>query len=217
MSETPRGEPKRVIATMNAPRQRAFDSWEPTGKKKRRSLGRRKTTALAAGALLFALTGAALTPAGREAGKAVVSRVTGGFEYDETLGRLQFVSRVLPESAMVFLTSTQGGAAVTAPVSASAQHAWSEQEPWLEFACSGNVCACLGGEVMTIVRSRADAYTVRLLHEDGYESVYSGLTRVSVAEGDSVRAGQTLGEAGGYAAFELRRDGLSIQPVFSAQ
>ena len=35
--------------------------------------------------------------------QAVMSHVTAGFEYDETLGRLQFVSNILPESAMVFL------------------------------------------------------------------------------------------------------------------
>lgn len=216
MSQMPGGEPKRVVAQMNA-RKRDFSHWEPERKRRKRTSKRHpKAAVLAAAAFLCALTGAALTPAGREAGKAVVSRMTSGFEYDETLGRLQFVSRVLPESAMVFLTSSDTSP-VTAPVSASAEHPWSEQEPWLEYACSGSVSACMGGEVMTIVRSRADAYTVRLLHENGYESVYSGLRSVKVEEGESVSAGQVIGESGGCAAFELRRDGLSIQPVFAAQ
>ena len=118
---------------------------------------------------------------------------------------------------MVFLTSTGEQTAIAAPVSASAMHVWSEQEPWLEYACSGRVSACLGGEVMTVVRNRADAYTVRLLHEDGYESVYSGLCSIDVAEGDTIATGQTIGQTDGFAAFELRRDGLSIQPVFAAQ
>ena len=217
MSQTPEREPTRVIAQMNAPQRRSFNDIKPERKKRRGRMKPGKAAALTAAAFLCALTGAALTPAGREAGQALVSRVSGGFEYDETLGRLQFVSHVLPESAMVFLTSTGGSTAVTAPVSASAEHAWSEDEPWLEYACSGCVSACLGGEVMTVVRNRANAYTVRLLHEDGYESVYSGLCSVAVAEGDSISAGQTIGQTDGLAAFELRRDGLSIQPVFAAQ
>ena len=216
MSQTPERGPTRVIAQMNAPRKRNFSDLKPTQKKKPGGIKRpKRAAALTAAAFLCALTGAALTPAGREAGRALVSHVSSGFEYDETLGRLQFVSHVLPESAMVFLTSTGEETTVAAPVSASAMHAWSEDEPWLEYACAGSVSACLGGEVMTVVRSRADAYTVRLLHEDGYESVYSGLCSVSVAEGDSISAGQTIGQTDGFAAFELRRDGLSIQPVFA--
>lgn len=85
----------------------------------------------------------------------------------------------------------------------------------MEFACSGDVVSCLDGEVMTVVRNRQDEYTVRILHEDGYESVYSGLCEIGVGEGSPVTAGQKLGIANGCAAFELRRDGLSIQPVFS--
>lgn len=217
MSQTPERGPTRVIAQMNAPRQRSFRDIKPAHRKKLGKKIPKRAAALTAAAFLCALTGAAMTPAGREAGKALVSHVSGGFEYDETLGRLQFVSHVLPESAMVFLTSTGEEPAIAAPVSASAEHAWSEQEPWLEYTCSGSVSACLGGEVMTIVRNRADAYTVRLLHEDGYESVYSGLCSIDVAEGDTVTAGQTIGRTDGFAAFELRRDGLSIQPVFAAQ
>ena len=217
MSQTPERGPTRVIAQMNAPRQRSFSDIKPAHRKKLRKKMPKRAAALTAAAFLCALTGAAMTSAGREAGKALVSHVSGGFEYDETLGRLQFVSHVLPESAMVFLTSTGEEPAIAAPVSASAEHAWSEQEPWLEYACSGSVSACLGGEVMTIVRNRADAYTVRLLHEDGYESVYSGLCSIDVAEGDTIAAGQTIGQTDGFAAFELRRDGLSIQPVFAAQ
>lgn len=217
MSQMPGGEPKRVVAQMNA-RTHDFSHWEPERKRRKKPFKRpRKTAVLAAAAILCALTGAAFTPAGQETGKAVISRITSGFEYDETLGRLQFVSRVLPESAMVFLTSTSDTSTVTAPVSASAEHPWSEQEPWLEYACTGSISACMSGEVMTVVRSRANAYTVRLLHDNGYESVYSGLRSVRVGEGDSVSAGQVIGESDGFAAFELRRDGLSIQPVFAAR
>ena len=146
---------------------------------------------------------------------AVMSHLTAGFEYDETLGRLQFVSNILPQSAMVFLAGGNETAEVVEPTNAEIVHVWSEAEPWLEFACSGDVVSCQDGEVMTVVRNRKDEYTVRVLHSSGYESIYSGLTSVNLKECDAVSAGQIVGTAGGNAAFELRRDGLSVQPVFA--
>ena len=148
---------------------------------------------------------------------AVMSHLTAGFEYDETLGRLQFVSNILPESAMVFLAGGDEAAQIVEPTSADIVHAWSEAEPWLEYACSGDVVSCQDGEVMTIVRNRQDEYTVRVLHDSGYESIYSGLTAVGLQESDTVSAGQLVGTADGVAAFELRHDGLSVQPVFGDQ
>ena len=148
---------------------------------------------------------------------AVMNHLDGGFEYDETLGRLQFVSSFLPESAMVFLTSSDAEAEIAQPTGGEIVHAWSEIEPWLEYSSSGAVTACQTGEVMTVVRNRQDEYTVRVMHDSGCESIYSGLTSVQVSEADSVLMGQMIGTAGGNAAFEWRRDGLSVQPVFGAQ
>lgn len=145
-----------------------------------------------------------------------MGHLTAGFEYDDTLGRLQFVSNILPESAMVFLNSTDGtDEALVLPTNAEIAHTWSQQEPWLEYSCSGDISSCRDGEVMTIVQNRSDEYTVRILHDDGYESVYSGLDSVSIEENNWVTAGQTIGTAAGFAAFELRKDGLSVLPVFS--
>ena len=56
---------------------------------------------------------------------------------------------------------------------------------------------------------------MRILHDGGYESVYSGLNTVAVSESSEVAAGQVIGTAAGFAAFELRKDGLSVLPVFS--
>ena len=68
---------------------------------------------------------------------------------------------------------------------------------------------------MTIVENRDNKYTVRIRHSDGYESVYSGLTSLNIHENSSVAAGEQIGYASESAAFELRRDGLSVLPVFS--
>jgi len=119
----------------------------------------------------------------------------------------------LPESAMVFLESSDE-IEICAPTMAEVTHVWSQEEPWLEYACLGGVKACSDGEVMTVVRNREDEYTVRLSHENGYESVYSGLTDVKLKENDRVFSGEQLGGAKGFAAFELRKDGLSVLPVF---
>ena len=147
--------------------------------------------------------------------QSVMSHVTADLEYDDTLGRLQFVSNILPESAMVFLESGKAEACVrVVPKETVVSHPWSASEPWIEYACVGDVMACMDGEVAAIVENRAQEYTVRLLHDDGCESVYSGLKGVVIGENEHVFAGAQIGTAAGTAAFEWRRDGLSVQPVF---
>ena len=147
----------------------------------------------------------------------VFSHLTSGFEYDESIGRLQYVANILPESAMVFLDSCSELFHAERIVSDTARevHCWSQEEPWIEYTHVGDVSACQDGEVMTIVKNHQNEYTVRLLHDHGYESVYSGMRAIQLKEHDRVEAGQTIGISAGFAAFELRKDGLSVQPVFS--
>ena len=78
----------------------------------------------------------------------------------------------------------------------------------------GGIKACSDGEVMTVIKNREGEYTVRLMHADGYESIYSGLSDVQLAENDRVIAGEKLGVSKGTAAFELRQDGMSVLPLF---
>ena len=59
-----------------------------------------------------------------------------------------------------------------------------------------------------------------LEHPQGYESMYGHLSRVIVAPGDSVRAGQVIGLSGNsgrstapHLHFEIRRGGQSIDPL----
>ena len=188
-------------------------TWAPV--RKHRHINQRllKHTAIFAAVCLCLGAGAWLVLEQPVGAQAVMSHLTAGFEYDETLGRLQFVSNILPRSAMVFLTDTDEQL-MSQPASAQVTHAWSELEPWLEYACIGDVSSCLDGEIMTIVKNRQDEYTVRVLHDQGYESVYSGLCAVRLAEHDRVSAGEQIGTAAGFAAFELRKDGLSVLPVF---
>lgn len=210
-----------VVTTMNprekrewdAPRKSARPAHGRAAQKKPRILPRH----LPALAAAICCLGVGVYAAAREGSvSAVVNHLSGGFEYDDTLGRLQFVSNILPESAMVFLQGADAQTEIGQVASGELVHAWSEAEPWLEYACFGDVTACRDGEVMSVVRNRQNEYTVRVMHDDGCESIYSGLTSVNLSEADPVSAGQALGVAGGDAAFEWRRDGLSVQPVFQA-
>ena len=148
----------------------------------------------------------------------VMSHMDSGFDYDETLGRLQYVSNILPESAMVFLSSEEEPMKIYIPiVDVEMTHVWSENEPWLEYSGAGDVNACMAGEVIAVIANRSGEYTLRLRHESGYESVYSGLNDVFVKEYETVSAGDTIGKADVSAGFELRKDGLSVLPTFITQ
>ena len=198
-----------IIAEMT-PKERP--AW--TNKQKQTSNRLLRNTALfAAGSFCLGLCvwAASSKP---ERAEAVMSHLTSGFEYDETLGRLQLVSNMLPESAMVFL-STDNAPLLEAPVLAEVVHAWSEQEPWVEYDCAGEVLSCGSGEVMTIVKNHAGMHTVRILHDDGYESIYSGLKTVHANEHDFVRTGDLIGVSTEKTAFELRKDGVSVLPAFA--
>jgi len=144
----------------------------------------------------------------------VMNQITTDFEYDETLGRLQFVSNMLPESAMVFLQNDE--ISMQRPTDAEETHAWSPEEPWIEYQGTGDVTACSDAMVMAVIKNREDAYTVRLMHEGGYESIYSGLMNVKLEESDLVYSGEPIGCAARTTGFEVRRDGLSVCPVFAA-
>ena len=148
-------------------------------------------------------------------GNSIPVQVTTDFEYDNTLGRLQFVSSLIPESAMVFMQSDMAEELAQPANGQMELHVWSVEEPWIEVACYGEIHACDDATVMTVVKNRAQTYTVRLMHENGYESVYSGLGEVSVKEGEYVMRNASIGYADGTAAFEYRKDGMSIYPVFS--
>lgn len=202
--------PRIVSAAMNV---REREKWTPMERKKGKAGRLLKAPAFYALALLCLCAGGTLVYVNHHDSAWVMSHVSAGFEYDETLGRLQFVSNILPESAMVFLNSAEDRL-IAKPAQATASHDWSQEEPWLEYACSGEISACMDGEIVTVVKNREDEYTIRMLHDNGYESIYSGLNTVLVTEGGYACAAEALGTANGSAAFELRRDGLSILPAF---
>lgn len=209
------GDEHRVIQGKMTSRTRG--EWKGTTVRARKEIDTKRllrNISISAAVLLCLGTVVGVMTGDNRLSQAVMSHVD--FEYDDSLGRLQFVSNILPQSAMVFLESTPESMEVSAPVRAKATHTWSQEEPWLEYVCTGTVTACSDGDVMTIVQNREGEYTVRLRHDNGYESIYSGLSEVNLRESDRVLRGDQVGWTDSFAAFELRQDGLSVQPVFSS-
>lgn len=142
----------------------------------------------------------------------VASAVQMDFQPDEALGRLQFVQNLLPESVLVFWNVGEETAAYEIP-KGDVVHTWSEQEPWLEVACEGDVKAAAAGEVMSVTRGDEGLYTMRLQHADGSETIYGNLAQCLAWEGDYVEEEGVLGTAGGELSFEIRREGRMLNPA----
>lgn len=86
------------------------------------------------------------------------------------------------------------------------------------------VKACAGGRVMKVWKDNEMGLTVVIRHEDGYESVYAGLSSADyVRDGDMVAQGQTIGHVGNgvleesdaepHLHFEIHRDGKAVDPL----
>ena len=86
----------------------------------------------------------------------------------------------------------------------------------IDIAAPGGtaVRAAGGGQVAAITRDSAGTPIIVVRHEGDLMSVYTNLGEVAVAKGDSVEAGQSLGQAGsaGFVHFEIRRGFESVDP-----
>lgn len=86
-----------------------------------------------------------------------------------------------------------------------------------------NVRAALSGVVAVVENGAAAGTTVILDHQDGRRTLYSGLKKVKVEPGDTVKQGQVIGQVGEpgedevaegpHLHFELSRDGEPTDPV----
>ncbi len=134
---------------------------------------------------------------------------------DDTLGRLSFVSALFPEATLVFGQSDD--AALALPVSGgTVVHAWSQQEPYMSWrSASKAVTAAADGEVIGVYHGNGDERLVQVMGYDGLACLYGNLGEVAVSTGDAVSAGDTLGTlmTGADCVFEVRRDGMSIDPA----
>ncbi len=189
--------------------------------KKRRGEKLLSNLAVASALVLCAVTlrtGALPTLSG--AGDALMAAATYDQSLDDDLlndqlGRLSFVSALFPEATLVFGES--GDDELALPVSGgTVVHAWSEAEPYMAWQSrQQEVCAAADGEVIGVYHGNGEERLVQVMGHDGLACLYGNLGEVNVAVGDAVFAGDQLGTlmTGANCVFEVRRDGLSIDPA----
>jgi len=134
-------------------------------------------------------------------------------DWEERLGKISFVGSFLPESVAVFF-ETGEDAAMLSPCFGEITHRWTRDEPYLVFSSADpRVFSPSKGEVMSVSHDVDDHTILRVRHDNGYETLYYGLSDVRVREGDPVTAQTCLGAFDpAHAAFETRRYGLPIDP-----
>lgn len=144
--------------------------------------------------------------------QSIRSAVSMRLDWDNTLGRLSFVRALMPDTALVFL-NMGGDEALHAPVEGDKTHAFSEDQPWLEYACAQDspVCCAQAGTVTAVGRGAGTDYIVLVSHEGG-ESVYGYLASACVEAGQALEKGQELGRSSERVYFEWREEGRSVDP-----
>lgn len=174
-----------------------------------------RNMAVAGALLICAVTlRAGALPSLSPAADAVLTAATDDSLLNDSLGRLSFVSSLFPEATLVFGAMDD---ALALPVSGGmVVHAWSEAEPWMAWRTGARtVTAASEGEVVGVYHGNGDERLVQVLGVDGVACLYGNLAEVSVSTGDAVAEGDPIGTlmTGADAVFEVRRDGVSIDPA----
>ncbi len=87
---------------------------------------------------------------------------------------------------------------------------------------SFDVISSLSGVVHAVRQDPLLGSVVEIEHEDGVVTVYQSLANTKVEQGESVKQGQVIGvagqnemnkEAGIHAHFEIRKDGVAVNPI----
>ncbi len=165
-------------------------------------------------------------PLARTANEAVRAAVTTNVDIDRALGKLKFVSDLLPEAAFVF--APQGGEPEDAaapvvsqsfilPCTGQIARGYQSNHTGILMRGAREVVAPGAGEVVGIARADGE-WSVRMKHAGGVETVTSCLKRLLVQEGDQLRTGDVIGEASSYDGeprvyFEVLVSGKPVDPA----
>lgn len=153
-------------------------------------------------------------PGAQKVTDAVLASVTDDTLLDDKLGKLSFVSKMFPEATLVFGEMSEGN--LVFPVSGGAViHTWSRQEPYMSWrSASEKVHSAGDGVVMGIYHGPDEERIVEVMSESGISCVYGNLESAAVQTGDSVAAGDVIGELMNDkdCVFEIRKDGVSVDP-----
>ena len=153
-------------------------------------------------------------PWAKKASESVEQALTMRIDLDESIGALQFVKNLMPESALVFM-NLSGETALARPVDGPLAHAWSNLQPWLMFDCpeGTEVRAAATGTVTAVSPMSGGRYGVLVDHGEGVETLYAYLSEAEAAPGDAVTRGQAVGKASESVYFEYRKGGESVDPA----
>ena len=153
-------------------------------------------------------------PWAKKASDSVEQALTMHIDLDESIGALQFVKNLMPESALVFM-NLSGDSALVRPVEGPLAHTWTNLQPWLMFSCpdGSEVCASAAGTVTAVSPMSGGLYGVLVDHGEGVETLYARLSEASAAPGDAVARGQALGRSSEAVYFEYRKGGESVDPA----
>jgi len=139
--------------------------------------------------LIFALKQVQAQPV-QAALAAVRSVATTEMEWDDTIGKLEFVDNIVPESVLVFWNAQErtllppfdGGVLLEV------------QGDFAVFEGKGSVRCGGEGVVQSVMRTN-EGYTLTIAHDNGFEMTLTGLESVHAAARDRVHEGQSLGMA----------------------
>lgn len=153
-------------------------------------------------------------PWARSVSETVERALTMHIDLDESIGQLNFVRNIMPESALVFL-NLSGESELAVPVRGEVSHAYADAQPWLMFACEKGteVGAAEAGTVTAVSELSGGGKGILVDHGQGLESVYAYLSETNVQAGDTVVRGQPLGKTDANLYFELREGGNAIDPT----
>ena len=168
-------------------------------------------------ALLLALLAARNidTPWTRAAVEGVERALTMKIDLDSSLGSLSFVRDLMPESMLVFF-DLSAEAELLCPVEGTLEKRFSEERPWVEFACAPEdaVVAAEAGDVVATTQLSGGGWGVMIEHDNGLESVCAYLLEPEVSAGERVERGQVIARSeAGRVYFEARRAGELIDPA----
>lgn len=195
-------------------------------KRPRRASGRKLTlgetllrnTAIACSLLLVLLAlNSVDQPWSQQAADSVRRVVSMRIDLDETLGKLNFVRDIMPDSALVFWNMGNQAKAVN-PVVGAVEHAFDTNQPYLIYKCNGvqDVCSIADGQVTAVAQGSQSDWTVLVDHADGVQTVYAYLSDVTVKVGQQIAAGGPIGRTfDGDASklyFEYRKNGIAQNP-----
>lgn len=135
--------------------------------------------------------------------------------WDESLGKISFVSNMFPDVAAVFFSDAPT-LDLIAPCMGEAINTWTKATPYLSYMNADlKVYAPGNGQIMSIAYGERDEKVIRIRHTDGIESIIYGLSSLYVQEGNSVTCSTIIGEGRSNTTtiLEMRKDGVPFDPT----